>query len=75
MRLQSTGMYDWSWGTKWNARDSQYSTKDQEHAIRFDTAWSPASPRLPPRCSERAILQYSKGKSIPRSSGTDRLLR
>jgi hypothetical protein len=31
-------------GTKWNARDSQYSTKDPEHAIWFDTAWSPAVP-------------------------------
>ena len=39
--------HDWScenWGTKWNACDSQYSTKDPEHAIWFDTAWSPAVP-------------------------------
>ena len=39
--------YDWScenWGTKWNACDSQYSTKDPEHVIWFDTAWSPAVP-------------------------------
>jgi hypothetical protein len=36
--------YAWAvenWGTKWNARDAQYSTKDPQHVIWFDTAWSP----------------------------------
>lgn len=42
--LKVPAWYDWScenWGTKWNACDSQYSTKDPEHVIWFDTAWSP----------------------------------
>ena len=36
--------YVWSvehWGTKWNARCAQYSTKDPQHVIWFDTAWAP----------------------------------
>jgi len=41
--------YDWScenWGTKWNACYAEYSTKDQEHVIWFDTAWDPPVPVL-----------------------------
>ena len=45
--LKVPAWYKWAtenWGTKWSASDSQYSTKDPEHAIWFDTAWSPAVP-------------------------------
>jgi hypothetical protein len=39
--------YVWSneyWGTKWNARCAQHSTKEPEHVIWFDTAWAPPVP-------------------------------
>jgi len=39
--------YAWSvdnWGTKWNACDAEYSTKDPGHAIWFDTPWEPPVP-------------------------------
>lgn len=39
--------YAWSidnWGTKWNACDAEYSTKDPGHVIWFDTAWNPPVP-------------------------------
>ena len=38
--------YDWcwnEWGTKWNACDAKYSTKDTR-TLGFDTAWSPPVP-------------------------------
>jgi hypothetical protein len=38
---------DWNrenWGTKWNARDIAYSTKDPEHVIQFATAWDAPVP-------------------------------
>jgi hypothetical protein len=30
-----------NWGTKWNAYDARFSTKDPEHTVEFDTAWAP----------------------------------
>jgi len=39
--------YAWSvdnWGSKWNASEARYSTKDPEHAIWFDTPWDPPVP-------------------------------
>jgi hypothetical protein len=39
--------YAWSidnWGTKWNASEAGYSTRDPERAIWFDTAWDPPVP-------------------------------
>jgi hypothetical protein len=42
-----TAWYKWSlqnWGTKWNAREAKYSTKDPEHVVWFDTAWAPPVP-------------------------------
>jgi hypothetical protein len=39
--------YAWAldnWGTKWNACDAEYSTKDPERVLWFDTAWSPPVP-------------------------------
>ena len=29
-----------NWGTKWNAYDARFSTKDPEHTVEVDTAWA-----------------------------------
>lgn len=57
--------YSWAidnWGTKWNACDAEYSTKDPEHVIWFDTAWDPPVPvfeALAKRFPGHEVVVYS----------------
>jgi hypothetical protein len=57
--------YEWAidnWGTKWNASDAEYSTKDPEHVICFKTAWDPPVPvfeALAKGFPEHEVVVYS----------------
>ena len=57
--------YAWgvdNWGTKWNASEARYSTKEPDTAIWFDTAWAPPVPvfeALAKRFPEHEIVVYS----------------